>query len=105
MSAMDETVSADLSADLPGAEIVIVGLADLAAGRDTASSDAVSMASARLRDAGIEVPPQAGHPRPASHRLYEKLADEDPRNAHSRYNAIVRRVVSFAQAAEHAGPG
>ncbi len=99
---MDSTTAA--SSDLPGAEIIDRGLADLAAGRETINSDAVLMASARLRAAGIDVP-AAGHERPASHRLYAKLAGEDPRNAHARYNAIVRRVVSFARAAEHARDG
>lgn len=99
MTAMAE--SPDVPANLPGAEIISRGLADLAAGHDTSEADAVAMASHRLRDVGIAVPPTTGAV-PASHRLYEKLADEDPRNAHSRYNAIVRRVVRFARAAEHA---
>jgi hypothetical protein len=89
------------AADLPGAEIIDQGLADLAAGRETINADAVLLASARLRAAGIEVPATTLEG-PASHRLYEKLAGEDPRNAHARYNAIARRVVSFARAAEHA---
>ncbi len=90
----------DLEA-LPGAEIVLEGLEDLAAGRETANSESVLMASVRLRSAGLEIPSRpAGVP--AAHRLYEKLAAEDPRNAHSSYNAIVRRVASFARAAENA---
>lgn len=90
--------------DLPGAEIVSRGLADLAAGRDTPEASAVAMASARLGAAGIAVPPSESA-EPASHRLYDQLVAEDPRNAHSRYNAIVRRMVSFARAAEHASSG
>ena len=90
--------------DLPGAEIVNRGLADLAAGRDTPEASAVAMASVRLGAAGIAVPPSQPV-EPAAHRLYHQLAAEDPRNAHSRYNAIVRRVVSFARAAEHASSG
>lgn len=92
---------AAVPSEFPGAEIVSEGLSDLAAGRETVSSNAVAMASTRLRAAGIEVP-EAGDGQPAAHRLYEKLAREDPRGAHSRYNAIVGRVVSFARAAEHA---
>jgi hypothetical protein len=86
---------------LPGAEIVISGIADLEAGRDTADANAVLMAATRLRAAGADVP-LAELDEPAAHRLYEQLADEDPLNAHSRYNAIVRRVISFARAAERA---
>jgi len=93
-----------ISSNFPGAEIVSQGLTDLAADRGSISSDAVAMAATRLRDAGITVPAlRAGEP--AAHRLYQRLRDEDARTAHSRYNAIVRRVVSFARAAEHARAG
>jgi hypothetical protein len=34
------------------------------------------------------------------HRLYEKLAEIGSDSAHSRYNALVRRLVSFESAAE-----
>ncbi|MGI8462362.1 MAG: hypothetical protein ACR2OC_12145 [Solirubrobacterales bacterium] len=90
----------DLQA-LPGAEIILEGLADLDSGRETECSDAVLMASARLRAAGLDItsPPMETV---AAHRLYDRLAEADPRNAHSRYNAIVRRVVSFARAVENA---
>lgn len=90
-----------IAAELPGAELVVAGLADLAAGRETSSAAAVAMASQRLRAIGLEVP-AASWSVPPSHRLYELLAGEDPRNAHSHYNAIVRRLVSFARAAERA---
>ncbi|MGH2986281.1 MAG: hypothetical protein ACRDLO_06305 [Solirubrobacterales bacterium] len=89
---------------LPGAEIVVTGIADLEAGRDTVDADAVLMAATRLRAAGVDVP-SADNDDPAAHRLYAKLSGEDPRNAHSRYNAIVRRVTSFASAVEHARAG
>jgi hypothetical protein len=89
---------------LPGAEIVSAGMADLAAGRDTAEASAVLMAATRLRQSGIKVP-TASTEQPPAHRLYEQLAREDPRAAHSRYNAIVRRLVSFARASERARGG
>ena len=34
------------------------------------------------------------------HRLYERLASEDPDSAHSRYNALLRRLTAFESAAE-----
>jgi hypothetical protein len=37
------------------------------------------------------------------HRLCEKLAETDPDSAHSRYNALVRRLVSFENTAECVG--
>jgi hypothetical protein len=38
--------------------------------------------------------------RDPEHRLYEMLAKTDPDSAHSRYNALIRRLVSFERAAE-----
>lgn len=88
-------------AGAPGADLVEAGLHDLEAGRETVAALLVSMATTRLRSVGINVPPVAGG-RP-SHRLYDLLALEDARTAHSRFNALVGRLASFARAAEHAG--
>ncbi len=85
-------------ADLPGHELVSEGLEDLAAGRESESALLVAMAAPRLRTLGFDVP-VGGGVRP-SHRLYELLAANE--GAHSRYNALVTRIVSFARAAEHA---
>lgn len=92
----------DVPAGLPGHELVSAGLADLAKGRESESSLLVAMAAPRLRALGFDVPAGGGE-RP-SHRLYELLAKDDG-GAHSRYNALVGRVVSFARAAEHASSG
>ncbi len=89
----------DTQTDLPGYELVSAGLDDLAAGKESASALLVAMAAPRLRSIGIDVP-QGGGERP-SHRLYELLTEADD-GAHSRYNSLVARMVSFARAAEHA---
>ena len=85
---------------LPGADLVAEGVADLRAGRVSAAALLVAAASARLRSAGVDVPEV--HVDDAWHRLYALLADEDPRTAHGRHNALVRRLVSFARAAGNA---
>jgi len=88
--------------DLPGHELVSAGLSDLAAGRETQASLLVAMAAPRLCALGFQVPPcMVDRP---GHRLYELLAQDD-RGAHSAYNALVGRIVSFARAAEHAPSG
>jgi hypothetical protein len=92
----------EVPADFPGHELVSAGLADLAAGRETESSLLVAMAAPRLRALGFDVPSSGGG-RPANLRLYELLS-ETSGDAHSRYNALVRRIVSFAHAAERASP-
>jgi hypothetical protein len=92
----------DIPSDLPGHELVSSGLGDLAAGRESEASLLVQMAAPRLRALGLAVP-DGGVERP-SHRLYVLLAERDD-GAHSRYNALVGRIVSFARAAEHASSG
>lgn len=86
---------------LPGGDIVEKGLRDLGEGRETEESLLVSIGARRLRDAGVPVPERT-FPDP-ERRLYELLAREDENSAHSRYNALVRRLVSFEDAAECVG--
>lgn len=93
---------ADLDA-LPGHELVRTGLDDLRGGRESVEAVLLLAARTRLHHAGIEVP---DHPLdvPAGHRLYDLLSDENRATAHSRYNALVGRLVSFLRAAGHASP-
>jgi len=85
---------------LPGGDLVAKGLADLAGSRETIEALLVSIAAPRLRDLGI---PVATPLFDAEHRLYERLAREDPDSAHSRYNALLRRLTSFESALECVG--
>jgi len=85
---------------LPGADLVETGLADLTRGVRSVEALLVSIGAPRLRRIGIEVP--RGIPDPETN-LYELLAASDPDSAHSRYNALIRRLVSFERAAECAG--
>jgi len=78
---------------LPGADIVDAGLADLADGRTTAESLAVSLAAPRLRREGVPVTSSEENPEDALYRLLER---RDGDLAHARYNAYLRQLVSFA---------
>ena len=82
---------------LPGHELVLKGLDDLSRGVESIEALLVSIGAPRLRQAGIEVPEPLASP---EHRLYERLAAESADAAHSRYNALVRRLVSFERAAD-----
>ena len=85
---------------LPGGDLVAKGLQDIAGANETIEALLVSIAAPRLRDLGIPV----AAPLPdAEHRLYERLAREDPDAAHSRYNALLRRLTSFESALECVG--
>ncbi len=87
--------------NLPGAEIVLPGVADLIAGRKSVNASAVQCAATRLRGLGIDAPSATGE-QPAAHDLYSMLSEELGGGAHSRYNAILARIASFAGAAERA---
>jgi len=86
---------------LPGAEIVLAGIADLKEGRMSTNALAVQSAAPRLRSLGFEARSAEGEV-PAAHQLYQDLHRELGDAAHSRYNAILSRVASFARAAERA---
>jgi hypothetical protein len=82
---------------LPGGELVAKGLEDLARSRETVEALLVSIAAQRLRQSGIPVSNPLPDP---ERRLYGWLAREDPDSAHSRYNALLRRLTSFESALE-----
>jgi hypothetical protein len=86
-----------VDARLPGSDLIATGLADLARGVESIPALLVSIGAPRLRRVGFEVPAPIPSP---EHRLYLRLRELDPDAAHSRYNALVRRLVSFERAAE-----
>ncbi len=83
---------------LPGGDLVREGIEDLSRGIESAPALLVSIGAPRLRRIGIPIP-ETVFSEP-EHRLYELLARSDVDSAHSRYNALVRRLVSFERAAE-----
>lgn len=82
--------------ELPGGDLILQGLDDLHAGRETAAALLVAIGGPRLRGLGIDVPSLET----PEHRLYDLLAQEESSSAHSRYNAFIRRLVSFERALE-----
>lgn len=88
------------TAPLPGAELVEPGLADLARGVESVAALLVAIGAPRLRQLGIAVPEGPAQP---EHRLYALLARDDADSAHARYNALLRRLVSYERAYASAG--
>ena len=88
---------------LPGAELIAQGLHDIAAGIESEAALLVWIGAPRLRQLGVAVPVEMSRPGtvPAApeHRLYARLAQADTDAAHSRYNALIRTLVSFERAA------
>lgn len=83
---------------LPGGDLIEKGLKDLRAGRETVEALLVAIGAPRLRSIGLQLPNNL--PNNPEHRLYQLLAQDDSDSAHSRYNAFVRRLVSYERAAE-----
>ncbi len=83
--------------ELPGQDLVETGVADLRHGKETVEALLVSIGASRLRGVGLDVPAPFGS---AEIRLYELLRREHGDDAHGRYNALIRRLVSFERAAE-----
>ena len=94
MDRIGKIYNSDMS--LPGAELVERGLRDLRSGAVTAEALLVAIGEPRLRRLGVEVPAH-GLVEP-EHRLYELLSADDPDAAHARYNALIRRLVSYERA-------
>jgi hypothetical protein len=92
-------VAATLSA-FPGGDLVQRGLRDLEREIESVEALLVSVGAPRLRGLGVPVP----RPIPlAEQRLYALLVARHGDAAHSRYNALVRRLVSFERAATSRG--
>jgi hypothetical protein len=83
---------------LPGNDLVRQGIEDLCRGVESVPALLVSIGAPRLRLLGLEVPENIiSLP---ERRLYQLLWSDDPDVAHSRYNALIRRLISFERAAE-----
>ena len=81
---------------LPGGALIDGGLDDLAAGRETPESLAISLAAPRLRREGVPLPVTCLPD--ADRRLYRLLEEIHGGLAHARYLAHLRQVASFADA-------
>ena len=84
---------------LPGQDLIEQGLADLSQDRVSEAALLVLIAAPRLRRLGIQVPDRA-LPRRCELDLYARLDERLGAAAHSYYNSLIRRIVSFARALE-----
>lgn len=71
------------------------GIADLQDGTTSVEALLVSIGWPRLSALGLTLPDALDDP---EHRLYGILAEDDSDAAHGRYNALIRRLVSFEHA-------
>ena len=87
--------------DLPGAELVLPGIADLEAGRVTVNALLVAIGAPRLR-AYLALP--ADLPPEPNRKLYALLGASAVPDPFSTYQSLVRRLISFEHAIEANAP-
>lgn len=87
----------ELLAGLPGEDLIREGVVDLAGGRVSVAACLAAMALPRLQRAGVlrAVPPALTVD--VELQLY-RLLRRNGGDAYSRYNALLRQLVSFEQA-------
>ena len=84
----------------PGEDLVRQGLRDLESGVESVASLLVSVGAPRLRGLGLTISTSLPSP---EQRLYRVLRERHGDAAHSRYNALIRRLVSYERAAAAIG--
>jgi hypothetical protein len=90
----------DLIRDLPGEELVRQGLADFQASLCTIPACLVRIARPRLSRAGL-MPPSVPGPFSEDELELYRLLKLECGDAYSRYNALIRELVSFENALDH----
>jgi len=85
---------------LPANELIQQGLHDLALNRSTVAACLVKIASPKMRRCGMEVRLSDEAALNADYELYDLLGQTHGNEAHSRYNALLRELVSFERALE-----
>ena len=81
---------------LPGGDLISAGIQDLHDQRETIPALLVAIGAPKLRHLGLELPSQL--PPNPEHRLYDLLSATESDSAHSKYNSLIRRLVSFERA-------
>jgi hypothetical protein len=88
--------------ELPGGDLVLRGIQELANGDTGEYGLLVLVASIRLNDLGLNLPLRDDIVRPVHIQLYELLQGSYGAGAYSRYNALQRSLISFIYALERA---
>ena len=96
---MNQTPAA-LFQGLPGADLIVTGLSDYHGRRHSIPACLVRMARPRLIKAGV-MPPVPPTDDGAELDLYQLVSSLEGSHSYSRYNALVRELVSFEHALDH----
>lgn len=91
--------SSDL-VNIPGAELILEGISQLKRQELGVEGLLVLIAQENLRSLGFIFDAPLTSVEPYEHLLYALLEDSFGSEAHSRYNALIARIVSFRRALE-----
>ncbi len=91
--------------DLPGADLIASGIEALQRGEPSVEALLVMVGESRMRAAGLELPECPPLPHSPEIALYNAIGARHPTDTHSRYNALIRRLVSFERALERMSRG
>jgi hypothetical protein len=94
------TIIPEVWRDLPGAEFVAQGLADIESESESVPALLLQIGATRLSRCGIPIRSIAGMAPDAEIRLYRLLGRLHGRDAYSQYNAHLRRLVKLERALE-----
>ena len=86
--------------DLPGANLVSSGIEALQRGETSVEALLVMVGASRMRAAGLQLPECPSLQHSPEIALYNAIGAEHPADTHARYNALIRRLVSFEHALE-----
>jgi len=89
-----------LTDDVPGRELVSAGLAALKRGELTVEALLVAVGAPRLAALGHDIPDAPNIPEHPELALYQAIGQAHPEDAHARYNAMIRRLVSYQRELE-----
>ncbi|MGV3660314.1 MAG: hypothetical protein ACO1TE_09010 [Prosthecobacter sp.] len=85
---------------LPGGDLIQRGLADYAEGRVTAESCLLAVGWSRLKRGGLPMPERAAERFAEPEMQLYRLLCTEAGDAYSRYNSLLRRLISFEQTLE-----
>jgi len=97
---MFDPFDASMLIELPGGDLILRGIEELASGDTGEYGLLVLVASTRLGDLGLKLPIRDDIVRPVNLQLYELLQCSYGTGAYSRYNALLRSLSSFLHALE-----
>jgi hypothetical protein len=83
---------------LPANDLVSAGILDLQNERETIPALLVAIGAPKLRSLGLSLPSIL--PNNPEDRLYDVLCVTGSDTAHSRYNVLIRKLVSFQRGME-----